>query len=264
MHQSVWTNKKAVLLAAKLKLNTTYAAAHIIRFWTWALDNVQDGDLSGLPPEVIAFGAAWEGDAGVFVEAAISAGWLDKTESGLHIHDWYEYAGRLIEKRREDAERKRQSRRQAKDVQRMSSGHPADDPRSGAVTVPNRTLPKDHSSSSTPTRTEIFGVFEKEFGRLLSPMEIEQLKQWESEHGQDLILEALKRASLGGKHTFKYLGGILLKWQKNKIRTIQDVERFEEEFKKSKGDHTHNRIRAAPEPDPQKEKRKAFIRALEA
>lgn len=162
LHQAVWTHKKTVLLAAKLGLDTTYAAAHIIRFWTWALDNVQDGDLSGLPPEVIAFGAAWCGDAEVFVRAVISAGWIDQDESGLYIHDWHEYAGRLIEKRRDDAERKRQWRRQIKDIKKTSGGRPVDGTQDGARTVPNRTLP-NHINNNPPTPLKIIKTKFAEF-----------------------------------------------------------------------------------------------------
>ena len=106
---------------------------------------------------------------------------------------------------------------------------------------------KDRSSSSNnnpPARTEIFTAFEKEFGRLLSPMEIEQLKGWEQEHSQELILEALKRAALGGNHTFKYINGILLRWAKNNIRTIREVERHEADFQARKAGPA--RIRGAP------------------
>lgn len=113
--------------------------------------------------------------------------------------------------------------------------------------------------------TEIFTVFENEFGRPLSPMEIEQIELWYSEHSAAVILEALKRAVLGGKFSFKYIDTILLEWEKNKIRTIQAILEFDAEFEKRK---VQARSRDGPKkgqaraPDPIKTKEKEFIRSL--
>lgn len=107
LHQAVWTHRKTFELAARLDLDETYAAAHVIRLWTWALDNAPEGDLSSLSDRAIAFGAGWRGDAVALVEALIGAGWLD---SDRQIHDWEEYAGRLAERRRANAERMRAAR----------------------------------------------------------------------------------------------------------------------------------------------------------
>jgi hypothetical protein len=150
LHQAIWTHRKTLILAAELDLDETYAAAHVVRLWTWALDNAPEGDLTNLPARVIAFGAGWRGDPELFVNAAVKAGWIDKNERVL-IHDWMEYAGRLIEKRKADAERKRQWRENNQDVQRMSNGRDADATRDGECTVPYRTLPNNIiNTSATP------------------------------------------------------------------------------------------------------------------
>ena len=128
-------------MAAELGIDETYAAAHMARLWCWALDNAQEGDLSKLPAVVIAKGAGWRSDPGQFVEAAVNAGWLDRDGDNLTIHDWWDYAGKLIEKRRVDAERKRQIRTSTKrpqDVQRMSNGCPM--PVAGNRTLPYLTM----------------------------------------------------------------------------------------------------------------------------
>jgi DNA replication protein len=76
-------------------------------------------------------------------------------------------------------------------------------------------------------------VFEKEFGRLLSPMEIEQINLWLDDNGTmpDLILEALKRAVMLGKHNFKYIDSILLEWQKNRLKNVAEVLAYEANFR---------------------------------
>lgn len=162
LHQAIWTHRKTLILAAELDIDETYAAAHMIRLWTWALDNAPEGDLSGLPAKVIAYGAGWRNDPDTFVEAAVRAGWLDRDGDRLVIHDWQDYAGRLIEKRRQDAERKRQWREEKKDVQRTSRGRHEDAPQDGAgnLTLPNqeeKDTPEAYASGGQATETEPAG-----------------------------------------------------------------------------------------------------------
>jgi len=111
LHQSLWTHRKTFMLAALLGIDETYAGAHMARLWTWALDNTQNGSLQGLPPQVIAFGAGWKGDAEQFVNALKRSGFLD---DDMSLHDWYDYAGRLIEKKEANKERARKSRERMK------------------------------------------------------------------------------------------------------------------------------------------------------
>ena len=89
------------------------------------------------------------------------------------------------------------------------------------------------SKHNEPDFARICQSFEKEFGRLLSPMEIEQVNLWltDNEGGTDLIMEALKRAVMMGKHNFKYIDSILLEWQKNNLRTISEVQAYEANFR---------------------------------
>lgn len=141
LHQAVWTHRKTFELAAALGLDDTYAAAHVIRLWTWALDNAPDGDLSSLSARAIAYGAGWRtGAAEAFIRALVEVGWVDADH---RIHDWDDYAGRLVDRRVANAARMRAARatrahhengQYAPNVP-MSSGA-----RAGA-TVPNRTGP---------------------------------------------------------------------------------------------------------------------------
>lgn len=72
-------------------------------------------------------------------------------------------------------------------------------------------------------------AFEKEFGRLLSPVEVEQIRFWvvESKIGGELIQEALRRASLMGVHNLKYIDKILLEWQKRNLVSLESVLNYE-------------------------------------
>ncbi|PKM81091.1 MAG: primosomal protein DnaI [Firmicutes bacterium HGW-Firmicutes-14] len=89
------------------------------------------------------------------------------------------------------------------------------------------------TKAKKPVFAEVCKAFEKEFGRLLSPMEIQQIDLWleDSEGRTELIMEALKRAVLLGKHNFKYIDSILLEWQKNKLKTVKEVLAYEADFR---------------------------------
>lgn len=147
-HQSLLTHRKTGRLARSLAISKITAIGHLHAFWWWCMDNAPTGVLSGIDAEDIADGAVWEGDPGQFIEALVYAGFVDTTDDlSLVVHNWMRYAGRLIEKREKDAERKRIERQKKDDgapspvrtdhVQRTSAGHPRD----GAGTVPNRTPP---------------------------------------------------------------------------------------------------------------------------
>ncbi|GAB6157723.1 DnaD domain protein [Desulfotomaculum varum] len=92
----------------------------------------------------------------------------------------------------------------------------------------------DEGIASDPAEQDLCHVFENEFGRLLSPMEIEQIVGWLAEHDSELILEALRQAVIRGKHNFKYIGSILREWHKNNIRTLQEVQAYQQRFEQNK------------------------------
>lgn len=153
LHQSLWTHKKTILLAAILDIDEIYAAAHMAKLWTWSLDNAPEGDLSNLPSKVIAFGAGWKDDPDQFVAAVVDAGWIDRDGESTLLHDWYDYAGRLIEKKAANKERAKKSRsvrvacaQQSRNEQ-ATNAHVAGLPN---LTLPNLTIPNNESVLSDP------------------------------------------------------------------------------------------------------------------
>lgn len=149
IHQSLPTHRKTLALADALKIEPIAAIGHLTCLWLWALDNAQpDGFMLGASPRTIARAAGWKRDPVVFVDALGDAGFLDGSAT---LHNWDKYAGRLMERRKKDAERKRTERvvspDSGADIRTPSGGHPADVlPTSGGsrtrVTVPNRTGPE--------------------------------------------------------------------------------------------------------------------------
>lgn len=67
--------------------------------------------------------------------------------------------------------------------------------------------------------------FAQEFGRTLSPIEVNQLAKWQKEFSDDLIKEALARASLQDKRSIAYIGGILQNWHQAGITTVEEARR---------------------------------------
>ncbi|EAH4436579.1 TPA: DnaD domain-containing protein [Listeria innocua] len=81
-------------------------------------------------------------------------------------------------------------------------------------------------------QTNLYSLFEAEFGRPLSPMEAEMLSAWvdQDRTSPDLIKEALKEAVISQKLNFRYIDRILLNWSKQGVKTTEDAKRVAEEF----------------------------------
>ncbi|MFZ5688646.1 MAG: DnaD domain-containing protein [Bacillota bacterium] len=257
LHQSIWTHKKTYIMAAELELDEIYVAAHMAKLWTWALDNAQDGDLSGLPYKVIAYGAGWKGDPGEFVRAAIKSGWLDENESGLFIHDWDDYAGKLMERRA--AERDRSRKRRAESKQKQASQQTTDerppvDQQTAVGTVPNLTVPNHNNNNNNDddnarareaeleeAQRQIVSTHNQEMGRLISQNEADELMAFVKD-GMDsqVVCEAIKRTRLHGKTSVKYALSILRSWADQGVTSMAGVTRADLEFEKLKQQKANN------------------------
>ena len=109
-HQTLLTHRKTSRASRALNISKITVIGHLHALWWWCLDNVQDGELSSVDIEDFADGACWEGDPDYFISGLVAAGFLDRDEKGLRVHDWHFYAGRLIEKRIANTERMREKR----------------------------------------------------------------------------------------------------------------------------------------------------------
>lgn len=96
-------------------------------------------------------------------------------------------------------------------------------------TIVNETPEKKEVSSN------IFSVFEKEFGRTLSPMEYEIINAWlDGDYNEELVLLALKEAIYNGVSNLRYIDRILHDWYKKGLKTAIDVERERRTFQTKK------------------------------
>jgi DNA replication protein len=86
-------------------------------------------------------------------------------------------------------------------------------------------------------KANLYDVFEKEFGRTLSPIEYELISGWQDgEFSDELIILALKEAVFNGVFNLKYIDKILYEWKKKGIKNKEDIEKDKERFKNKKLD----------------------------
>ena len=108
-HQSLLTHRKTIRAATLLKVNRYQLIGHLHALWWWALDNAPDGVLAELTAEEIAEATGWPTKRGAeLVQALVEAGFIDVEPARLH--DWMDYAGRLIVRRTAERERQRTRR----------------------------------------------------------------------------------------------------------------------------------------------------------
>jgi len=120
LHQSVAWHRKTTTLAKELNVRRPEALGLMSGLWLWAVEAAQDGNLSHITDKEIAASAGWHGNPGRFVSALTTAGYLDEDRS---IHDWYDFAGRLIESRITDRDRKREDREQRRLAREAAEAH---------------------------------------------------------------------------------------------------------------------------------------------
>jgi hypothetical protein len=113
--QSLMGHPKTKRAARTLGLSIPAMIGHLHCLWYWALDYAQDGSLSKYESWEIADAALYPGDPDDFIQALKECGndrpgFLEVTDQGLTIHDWWDYAGCLIEARKANADRMKAKR----------------------------------------------------------------------------------------------------------------------------------------------------------
>lgn len=78
---------------------------------------------------------------------------------------------------------------------------------------------------------EISKSFEENIG-LLTPASAELIFDYLKDFSKDLIIKAIKIASVKNKRSAKYVGGILNDWNKKGFKTLADVENEQNNFNK--------------------------------
>jgi len=88
-------------------------------------------------------------------------------------------------------------------------------------------------AATMQSQTDLYSIFEQEFGRPLSPLECETLAMWIDQDHQSptLIKAALREAVISNKLNFRYIDRILFEWKKQGIQTVEEAKKHGEKFR---------------------------------
>ncbi|MDA2526413.1 DnaD domain protein [Bacillus cereus] len=106
--------------------------------------------------------------------------------------------------------------------------------RADGVLNMSRPLPETTTENTTKkVSSNIFAFYENNFG-ILNSFIADSLAHWVEDVGEELVKAAMERA-LKQQKKWNYVEGILKQWANNNVKTIQDVESLESEYKRNKG-----------------------------
>lgn len=87
-------------------------------------------------------------------------------------------------------------------------------------------------TKETEKDINLLEIFQQEFGRLLTPIEMQTIGEWmdKDRYQTELILEALREAVLNQKYSLRYIDRILMSWEKKNIRTSSQAKEETKRF----------------------------------
>jgi DNA replication protein len=116
----------------------------------------------------------------------------------------------------------------------LSSNRNKPGERSSMVTMNTQNTPVNRIKTQEITpKKDVFSVIEIEFGRPLTPMELETITGWleVDRYKEELVLAALKEAVFAGKLHFRYIDRILLEWSRNQVTTSEMARTYSQKFR---------------------------------
>jgi len=240
LHQSLTTHKKTRRLARKLGLGVPegipQTIGHLCLFWLWCVDGTDEGKITDLDAQDIADAAGWTGDPDIFCKAMIDSGFIEKTETETVIHDWRDYIGKLLDRRKETREkerdRKRAYRQRLKEAQQEKTESEYD-----------YEISEDDID---PEWLKVAKAYETNIGLLPIGTALDDLQTFTDKLGADVVCEAITITNKAqASNPWKYLNKVLTTWEEKEINTIEkakaynkDLERKLEQYRKQKQPET--------------------------
>lgn len=146
-HQTLREHPKTYALMDALGVEKATALGHLQMFWWWCIDYALDGILEANPAQ-LSRAADWKGDANVFAEAMLKAGWIDAENGKWSVHDWHEFTLHYnLSQQKKETQRQQVRERVKKWRDKQKNGNARANKRNASVTqcnaptVPNRTVP---------------------------------------------------------------------------------------------------------------------------
>ena len=89
----------------------------------------------------------------------------------------------------------------------------------GSLEVVNQKDDGEAEEAPVEEKMNKVDIFEEQFGRPLTPMEFDSIKEWvQSGYSEEIILKALKEAVKSQVLTLRYIEGILINWAQNGVK----------------------------------------------
>lgn len=90
-------------------------------------------------------------------------------------------------------------------------------------------------NKDTESDINIYEVLSAEFGKKLTPMECEMVETWKKNgYSLELIIEAIREATLNGVSSLRYIDKILYEWNKKGFKKKEDLKNNKKEVSKEK------------------------------
>jgi hypothetical protein len=142
-HDTLPDNPKVLRAAKALHLDSDALVGKLLRLWTWALSNREDGVLSDLDAGVLHRIMNYGGKADKLLAALTEVRLLDALPDGRYaIHDWDEHVAMLMEQR----DRKRAQARERQRRRRAASAAPEE--RDVTPEAPHRSAPEERDKDA--------------------------------------------------------------------------------------------------------------------
>lgn len=232
-HQSLSRHRKTLRAAKLLRCDRHKLIGHLHELWWWALDNAEpDGRLPGITPGELAEAAGYTKEG--FTDALIEAGFVEVVDSELTLHDWYDYAGKLNDRRAVTRQSNRERQQRRRDKQRdttppVTRDRHADvtrDRRDENVTV--TTLPNQPNQPNQPAAVaasaaaaaeepagRIFRAWEAATGTTVTRQTGERIDHWLEALPEAAVLKAIVETGNNGAKRWSYTEAILERFQRD-------------------------------------------------
>ncbi len=80
------------------------------------------------------------------------------------------------------------------------------------------------TTTTTTKDNNIYSYIESNFGRTLSPIELDKIKLWLSSEQEEIIKYAISIAVMNGKSTIAYADGILKNWKSRGFTSLEEIK----------------------------------------
>lgn len=227
-HQSLQRHPKTIRAATMLGIRPVHLIGHLHCLWWWALDYADPKGCLGanVSAKMVTRAADYPvRSADKFLNAlktcgGNSSGFIEEKDGLLYLHNWWDYAGKLIVKRQADRERKREKKPEIPAENPLEK--PTEIQRTVLRTQPNRTQPTvpNQPDATTdgeqdPNLTAIVICYEQNIG-MITPIIAEWLKDISQRYPPEWFPEAVKegiRSCNPKRPGLAYIEKILERWK---------------------------------------------------